>query len=146
MLRCELRNFCKPTNKVSIIDGFVRRMGMKARWILFGFVVPISLYVTVLGTVFMGFCPGIECWPHTFAWTLLAPCLLLAIWSIRATAITAVLLYIAHIYIEVHIYGEGLNSFWGTDKALDECFFLVVFLLVVSVIIPKKATVDNHSK
>jgi hypothetical protein len=53
-------------------------IGMQARWIAFALAVPISLYVTFFGAVAMGFCPGIECWPHTFAWTLLAPCLLLA--------------------------------------------------------------------
>lgn len=114
--------------------------GFRARWIAFGLAVPISLYVSFLGTVFMGFCPGIECWPHTFAWTLLAPCLLLAILSLRATAIAAVLLLVAHLYTEVHFYGEGLSALWDTDKALDKCFWIVVFLLVVSAFFPKKTT------
>ena len=76
---------------------------MQSRWIPFALAVPISLYVTFFGTVAIGFCPGIQCWPHTFAWTLLAPCLLLAILSLRATAIAAVLLLVAHTYTEVHI-------------------------------------------
>ena len=94
---------------------------MQARWLVFALAVPISLYVSFLGTVFMGFCPGIKCWPHTFAWTLLTPCLLLAIWSLRATAIAAVLLLVAHAYTEVYVYRGGLsaNTLWGTDKALE---------------------------
>ena len=113
---------------------------MEARWLVFALAIPISFYVSFLGTVFMGFCPGIECWPHTFAWTLLAPCLLLAIWSLRATAITAVLLLIAHLYTEVRVYGGRLNAdtLWGGDKALDKCFWIVVFLLVLSALLPKK--------
>jgi hypothetical protein len=119
--------------------------GMQARWIAFALAVPISLYVTFFGTVTMGFCPGIKCWPHTFAWTLLAPCLLLAILSLRATAIAAVLLLVAHVYTEVHIYGGGLSAdtLWGSDMALDKCFWIVVFLLVVSTFLSKKnATQD----
>ncbi len=114
---------------------------MQARWIVFGLAVPISLYVTFLGTVFMGFCPGIQCWPHTFAWTLLAPCLLLAILSLRATAIASALLLVAHVYTEVHIYGGGLsaNTLWGADKALDICFWIVVLLLIVSAFLSNKA-------
>lgn len=113
---------------------------VQMRWLVFALAVPISFYVSFLGTVFMGFCPGIECWPHTFAWTFLTPCLLLAIWSLRATAFTAVLLLIAHVYTEVHIYGERLNAdtLWGTDKALDKCFWIVVVLLVLSAMLPKK--------
>jgi hypothetical protein len=90
--------------------------------------------------VFTGFCPGIECWPHTFAWTLLAPSLLLAIFSLRAVAIAAVSLLVAHVYTEVHIYREGLsaNTLWGTDKALDKCFWIVVLFLVVSAFLSKK--------
>ena len=113
---------------------------MQARWLVFAFAVPISLYVSYLGTVFMGFCPGIECWPHTFGWTLLWPCLLLAIWSLRATAITAVLLLIAHVYTEVRVFGGGLNAdtLWGSDKALDKCLWIVVLLLVLSALLPRK--------
>jgi hypothetical protein len=114
--------------------------GIQARWIVFSLAVPISLYVSFFGTVFMGFCRGIECWPHTFAWTLLAPCLLLAILSLRATAIVAALLLVAHLYTEVHFYGEGLSALWDTDKALDKCFWIVVFLLIVSAFFPKKTT------
>ena len=118
---------------------------MQARWIPFALAVPISLYVTFFGTVAMGFCPGIQCWPHTFAWTLLAPCLLLTILSLRATAIAAVLLLVAHVYTEVHIYGGGLsaNTLWGTDMALDKCLWIVVVLLVVSTFFSKRnATQD----
>lgn len=113
---------------------------MQARWLVFALAVPISLYVSLLGTAMMGFCPGIECWPHTFAWSLLTPCLLLAILSLRATAITAVLLLIAHVYTEVHVYGGGLSAdtLWGADNALDKCFWIVVFLLVLSALLPKK--------
>ena len=114
--------------------------GLQARWIAFALAVPISLYVTFFGTVEMGFCPGIQCWPHTFAWTLLAPSLLLAILSLRVAAIAAVLLLAAHVYTEVHIFGGGLsaNTLWGTDRALDKCFWIVVFLLVVSAFLSKK--------
>lgn len=121
---------------------------MQARWLVFAFAVPISLYVSFLGTVFMGFCPGIGCWPHTFAWTLLAPCLLLAIWSLRATAIAALLLLIAHVYAEVRVFGGGLNAdtLWGSDKALDKCLWIVVLLVVLSALLPKKtATKDETS-
>ena len=116
------------------------KKAMQARWLVFGFAVPIGLYVSFFGTVFMGFCPGIECWPHTFAWTLLAPCLLIAIWSLRATAITAVLLLIAHVYTEVRVFGEGLSAgtLWGTDRALDECLWIVVTLLILAALLPKK--------
>ena len=116
------------------------KKAMQARWLVFGFAVPISLYVSFFGTVFIGFCPGIACWPHTFAWTLLAPCLLIAIWSLRATAITAVLLLIAHVYTEVHVYREGLSAatLWGTDRALDECLWIVVILLILSALLNKK--------
>jgi hypothetical protein len=118
---------------------------MQARWLVFSLAVPISLYVSFFGTVFMGFCPGIECWPHTFAWILLTPCLLLAIWSLRATAITAVLLLIAHVSIEVFANGGGLNAdtLWGTDKALDKCFWIVVFLLVLSALLPKRVATQR---
>jgi len=119
--------------------------GMQARWIAFALAVPISLFVTFFGTVAMGFCPGIQCWPHTFAWTLLAPCLLLAVLSLRATAIAAALLLVAHVYTEVHIYGGGLNAdtLWGTDMALDKCFWIVVFLLVVSTFLSRKNTTQD---
>jgi succinate dehydrogenase hydrophobic anchor subunit len=71
---------------------------------------------------------------------LLAPCLLLTIWSLRATAIAAVLLLIAHVYTDVHIYGGGLNAdtLWGADQALDKCFWIATFLLVASALFPKK--------
>ena len=120
---------------------------MQTRWLAFAFAVPISLYVSFLGTVFMGFCPGNECWPHTFAWTLLTPCLFLAIWSLRATAITAVLLLIAHVYTEVCIFGGGLNAdtLWGSDKALDKCLWIAVFLLALSAFLPKKITAKDET-
>ena len=111
---------------------------MQARWLVFALAVPISLCVSFYGTVFMGFCPGIECWPHMFAWILLTPCLLLAFWSLRATAISGVLLLIAHLHTEAHVYGEGLSALWDTDKALDKCLWTVVFLLVLSALLPKK--------
>jgi hypothetical protein len=112
----------------------------QTRWIAFALAVPISLYVSFLGTVFMGFCPGIECWPHTFAWTLLTPCLLLAIRSLRASAIAAVLLLVAHVYTEVYVYKGGLSAdtLWGADKALDKLFWIAVFLLVASALLPGK--------
>jgi hypothetical protein len=117
----------------------------QARWIVFAIAVPISLYVSFIGTVFMGFCPGIACWPHTFAWTLLAPCLLLAIWSLPATAVAAVLLLIAHVYTEVYVDGAGLSAdtLWGADKALDKCLWIVVFLLVLSALLPKKSAAQR---
>jgi len=113
---------------------------IQIRWILFALAVPFALYVSSLGTVFMGFCPGIECWPHTFAWTLLTPCLFLAIWSLRATAISAVLLLAAHVIVEVLAEGGGLNAdtLWGADKGLDKCLWIAVVLLVLSACLPKK--------
>lgn len=89
----------------------------------------------------MGLCSGpsvIPCWPHTFAWTLLTPSLVLARWSVRATAITAALLLFAHIFTEVHFYNEGMSALWDTDKALDKCFWIVVVLLVFSALLPEK--------
>jgi hypothetical protein len=116
------------------------KKAMQARWIAFVLAVPISFYVSYLGTVFMGFCPGIECWPHTFAWTLLTPCLLLAIWSLRATATAAVVLLVAHVYTEVYLYKGGLSAdtLWGTDKALDKLFWIAVLLLVASALLPRR--------
>ena len=113
---------------------------IQVRWVVFSLAVPISIYVTFFGTVFMGFCPGIECWPHTFGWMLLTPCLLLAIWSLRATAIAAVLVLVFHVFTEVLIYKGGLNAdtLWGNDKALDKCMWIAVFLLVLSALLPKK--------
>lgn len=109
-----------------------------ARRIAFALAVPISAYVSFFGVVFMGFCPGIACWPHTFAWILITPCLLLAIWSLRATAIAVVLLLIAHACTDVHFYGLSINTLWGTDNALDICLWIVVFLVVLSALLPKK--------
>jgi hypothetical protein len=114
---------------------------MQPRWMVFAITIPISLYVSIFGTLSMGLCSGpsvIPCWPHTFAWTLLAPSLLLAIWSMRATAITAILLLSAHIFTEVHFYNEQMGALWDTDMALDKCFWLVVLLLAFSAILPKK--------
>jgi hypothetical protein len=118
----------------------LRAYPMQVRWTAFALAVPISFYVSCFGAVFMGLCPGIECWPHTFAWILITPCLLLAIWSLRATAIAAVLLLFAHIYTDIHVYKEGLsaNTLWGTDKALDKCLWIVVFLLTVSASLPRR--------
>ncbi len=113
---------------------------IQVRWIVFALAVPIAFYVSFSGTVFMGFCPGIECWPHTFAWILLTPCLLFAIWSLRATAITAVLLLVAHVFTEVLAYKGGLNAdtLWGADKGLDKLLWIAAFLLIVSALLPKK--------
>jgi hypothetical protein len=113
---------------------------IQIRWIAFALAVPISFYVSFFGTAFMGFCPGMECCPHTFAWTLLTPCLLLAIRSLRTTAITAVLLLVAHVMTEVLVYKGGLNAdtLWGTDKGLDKCLWIAVFLLVLSASLPRK--------
>ncbi len=118
---------------------------MPVQWIPFALAVPISLYVTFFGTVAMGFCPGIQCWPHTFAWTLLAPSLLLAILSLRAAAAAATILLVVHVYTEVHIYGGGLNTntLWGTDLALDKCFWIAVFLLLISAFPSKKHSTPN---
>ena len=118
----------------------------QVRWIVFTLAVPISFYVSYFGTIFMGFCPGLECWPHNFAWILLTPCLLLAIWSLRATTIAAVLLLFAHVYTDVHVYRGGLsaNTLWGTDKALDKCLWIVVFLLVVSALLPGRLPPKNQ--
>jgi hypothetical protein len=109
------------------------------RWPLFALVIPISCYVSVFGTIAMGFCPGIECWPHTFAWILLTPCLLLAILSLRASAIAAVILLVADVFTDVRLYGLSANTLWGTDKALDKCMWIAVGLLVIAALIPRKA-------
>jgi succinate dehydrogenase hydrophobic anchor subunit len=61
----------------------------------------------------------------------------------RATAIAAALLLVAHLFTEVHIYGEGLSALWDTDGALDKCFWVVVFLLIVSAFLPNKATEND---
>ena len=113
---------------------------LKAAWITFAAAVPISLYVTFWGIVFMGFCPGKECWPHNFAWILISPCLLLAIWSLRAVAIASVLLLAAHVYADVVIFGSGLSpdALWGTDKGLDACLWIAVVLLITSAFLFRK--------
>ena len=112
----------------------------QARWIVFVVAGSMSLYVSIFGTILMGFCPRIECWPHTFAWTLLTPCFLLTIWSLRATAVAALFLLFAHVYIDAHVYRGGLsaNTLWGTDMALDKCLWIVVVLLVVAVFLPER--------
>jgi hypothetical protein len=115
--------------------------GVQPRWIAFVIAVPISLYVSIFGTLSMGFCSGpsvILCWPHTFAWTLLTPCLLLVKLSLRAATIVAALLLVAHSYVEVHFYGEGIAGLWDTDMALDKCFCAVVLLLAISALFPRK--------
>jgi len=131
----------------SVQNGSIADMSkaIQVRWIVFVFAIPISFYVSFLGTVFMGFCPGIECWPHTFAWMLLTPCLLLAIWSLRATAIATVLLLVAHVCTDVHFYGLSANTLWGADKALDKCLWVVVFLLALSAVLPKKVAVQRKT-
>jgi hypothetical protein len=113
---------------------------IQIRWIVFALAIPICFYVTFFGIIFMGFCPGIECWPHTFAWILLTPCLLLAIWSLRATSIAAALLLVAHVTTEVLGQGGGLNAdtLWGADKGMDKCLWIAVFLLLLSASLPKK--------
>lgn len=113
---------------------------MRIKWIVFALAVLISLYVTFFGTIFMGFCPGIQCLPHTFEWTLLTPLLLLAFWSLRATAIAAVLDLVAHVFTEVVIYNEGVtvDTLWGTDRGLDKCLWTVVALLLLATYLPEQ--------
>jgi hypothetical protein len=118
--------------------------GMRIRWTLFAPAIAISLYVSFFGTAVMGFCPGIECWPHTIAWTLLAPSLLLAIWSLRAAAIAAVVLLVAHAFTEIHVYRESVAAIWDTDQALDKCFCIVVFLLVLSALLPRRLLPEDE--
>ena len=120
---------------------------VQARWLVFALAVPISLYVSFLGTVFMGFCPGIKCWPHNFAWR--RPRVLpRARRSLRATAIAAALLLAAHVFTDIDFYGYGLSAdtLWGSDKALDKCLWIAVFLLVLSASLPKRAAEDETSK
>jgi hypothetical protein len=56
------------------------------------------------------------------------------------TAIAAVLLLVAHVLTEVLVYKGGLNAdtLWGTDKGLDKCLWIAVFLLVLSASLPSK--------
>jgi hypothetical protein len=118
---------------------------VQVRWMVFALAVPISLYVSFFGTVFMGFCPGIECWPYTFAWTLLTPCLLLAILSLRVTAIAAVLLLVAQVTTEIHSDGLSADTLWGRDKGLDIGLWIAVFLLVLSACLPKRIAIQGRS-
>jgi hypothetical protein len=120
---------------------------MQVCWIPFALAVPISFYVILLGTIFMGFCSGIRCLPHNFAWILLTPILLIFIWSLRTTAIAAVSLLATHVFTEVVIYGGGLNTdtLWGNDKALDKCTWISVFLLVLSAVLSRKTLGKNES-
>jgi hypothetical protein len=115
-------------------------MASRLRWIAFALAVPFCLYTASLGLIFMGFCSGIGCLPHTFAWILLAPSLILGIWSTRATAVVAAILLIAHIFVEGHLYGAGFgaNALWGTDKGLDITLWTAVILLSVAAAIPAK--------
>lgn len=114
------------------------------RWIAFVIAVPIGLYVSFWGTLSIGLCSGpsvIPCWPHVFAWTLLAPSLLLGIWSVRVAAIATVLLLFAHIFTEVHFFKESVSALWDTDMALDKCFCIVVLLLLFSALLPNKEAI-----
>ena len=113
---------------------------IQARLIVFALAVPLGLYLCFYGTVMMGFCPGLGCWPHTFAWILIAPCLLLALLSLRATAIVALLLLAAHVYTDVYIYrgGWSIDTLWGTDMALDKILWIVVALLAIAASVPAK--------
>lgn len=131
-------------HKISSIAGMSKVL--QIRWILFVLVVPLSFYVSFFGTIFMGFCPGIECLPHTYAWILLTPLLLLSIWSLRATAISAVVLLASHVFTEAVIYKGGLNAdtLSGNDKALDIRMWIAVFLLVLSERLPSKIVGSNR--
>jgi hypothetical protein len=100
--------------------------------------VPFCLYICLYGIVFMGFCPGWGCLPHTFAWILAAPCLLLAILSIRIAAIAMVTLLIAHVVMDSVQYGFSVNTLWGTDKGLDIALWVAVFLVAVAALIPER--------
>lgn len=111
---------------------------LQLRCNVFALAVPISFYVTFFGTIFMGFCPGFQCWPHTFARILLTPCLLLAFLSLRVTALVAILLLAAHVFTDVHFYGLSVSTLWGTDMALDKLLWVAVSLLVLSALLPKR--------
>lgn len=100
-----------------------------------------------MGVVFMGFCPGIECLPHMIEWILLAPCMLLAFWSIRVTSLVAIALLVAHF---AEMFSEGgfqLSDLWAADGGIDKCFWLVVVLLAVAALVPRAgirgAEMDN---
>jgi hypothetical protein len=80
--------------------------------------------------------------PHN-RWTLLAPCLLLAFWSLRVTALMAALLLVAHVSTDIHFYGLSANTLWGADLSLDKCLWIAVFLLVISALLPKKTAIQN---
>lgn len=68
---------------------------MKPQWIFFLMAVPLCLYELFYGVVSMGFCPGWGC--LHIVWPLIAatPCLLLAIWSLRAAAVVMSMLALA---------------------------------------------------
>lgn len=68
---------------------------MKPQWIFFLMAVPLCLYDLFYGVVSMGFCPGWGC--LRIVWPLIAatPCLLLAVWSLRAAAVVMSMLALA---------------------------------------------------
>ena len=98
------------------------------RRIAFALAIPFCLYVSFYGVVYMGLCPGPGCLPHTFAWIIATPCLLLAIWSLRTTAVAMVALLVIHVTIEITQEGLSLSTLWGNDKGLDAALWVAGFL------------------
>jgi len=109
---------------------------MSVRWICFCISVPLCCYVSFYGVIAMGFCPGYSCFPETFQWILLAPCLLLTIWSLRATAIAMAILLAIHVVKSVAEDGLSVDTLWGTDWGLDKVFWFVVILMGVAALVP----------
>ena len=109
------------------------------RLVAFFIAIALGLYTAFYGVVSVGFCSGLKCFPHTFAWILILPIMLLGIWSFRATAIAAVILLALHVSIDVHFYGFSVNTLWGSDKGLDIVLWLTVILLVATVSARKRA-------
>ncbi|MES2391289.1 MAG: hypothetical protein V4555_06600 [Acidobacteriota bacterium] len=111
---------------------------MTIRRVIFGFAVPLCLYICFFGIGFMGFCPGWECFPHTFAWILAAPLLLIAIWSLRFAALAMVALLCVHVAVDVAQSGFSVNTLWGTDQGLDVALWAAVLLVAVAALIPAR--------
>jgi hypothetical protein len=116
---------------------------MSFRWICFCVSVPLCCYVSFYGIIFMGFCPGYRCFPQTFEWILLAPCLLLAIWSLQATAIAMAVLLAIHIVRSVAEEGFSADTLWGADMGIDKAFWFGVILVAVAALVPHHS-LDNR--
>jgi hypothetical protein len=118
----------------------VKESVLTLRWTIFTLAALFCAYDCFYGIVYMGLCPGLGCLPHTFAWILAMPCLLLAIWSLRATAVAMVAILAVHVLMQVKQEGLSMYTLWGNDKGLDAAFWVAVLFVTVAALIPAKTS------